>query len=84
MTGHLDDAEIDQMSPIYSFSLGLSCIFLIGGRTKDDKPISVRLDSGDLFSKSPIMKLWAYNRESATMESREFCPRHLTTTNDHK
>lgn len=34
MTGHLDDAEIDQISPIYSFSFGLSCIFLIGGNTK--------------------------------------------------
>lgn len=35
MTGHLDDAEYDQESPIYSFSFGLSCIFLMGGRTKD-------------------------------------------------
>jgi alkylated DNA repair protein alkB family protein 1 len=31
MTGHLDDAELDQDSPIYSISLGLSCVFLIGG-----------------------------------------------------
>jgi alkylated DNA repair protein alkB family protein 1 len=51
MTGHLDDAEVDQLSPIYSFSLGLSCVFLIGGRTKDDKPVSIRLNSGDLLSK---------------------------------
>ena len=50
MTGHLDDAEIDQESPIYSFSFGLSCVFLIGGPTKDTKPISVRLNSGDLCS----------------------------------
>ncbi len=50
MTGHLDDAEIDQTSPIYSFSYGLSCIFLIGGLNKDIKPIAVRLDSGDLLS----------------------------------
>lgn len=50
MTGHLDDAEIDQLSPIYSFSFGLSCVFLIGGRTKDDKPVAVRLNSGDLLS----------------------------------
>lgn len=49
MTGHLDDAEIDQESPIYSFCLGLSCIFLIGGKTKETKPVAVRLDSGDLF-----------------------------------
>jgi alkylated DNA repair protein alkB family protein 1 len=50
MTGHLDDAEKDQTSPIYSFSFGLSCVFLIGGKTKDDKPIAVRLNSGDLMS----------------------------------
>ena len=50
MTGHLDDAEIDQSSPIYSFSIGLSCIFLIGGKTKETKPVAVRLNSGDLFS----------------------------------
>ena len=51
MTGHLDDAEIDQESPIYSFSFGLSCVFLIGGPTKEDKPTAVRLNSGDLLSK---------------------------------
>ena len=50
MTGHLDDAEVDQHSPIYSFSLGLSCIFLIGDATKDTKPVALRLNSGDLFS----------------------------------
>ncbi|KAM3139762.1 hypothetical protein pb186bvf_008220 [Paramecium bursaria] len=49
MTGHLDDAELDQVSPIYSFSLGLSCVFLIGGPTKDEKPLALRLDSGDLL-----------------------------------
>ena len=30
MTGHLDDAELDQESPIFSYSIGLSCVFLIG------------------------------------------------------
>ena len=55
MTGHLDDAEIDQESPIYSFSMGLSCVFLIGGRTKDEEPVGVQLDSGDLLSKQHHM-----------------------------
>jgi alkylated DNA repair protein alkB family protein 1 len=35
MGGHLDDGEPDQEHPILSFSLGLSCIFLIGGESKD-------------------------------------------------
>ena len=48
MTGHLDDAELDQVSPIFSFSFGLSCVFLIGSESKDDKPLAIRLDSGDL------------------------------------
>ena len=50
MTGHLDDAEYDQVSPIYSFSFGLSCVFLMGGMSKEVKPLGIRLDSGDLMS----------------------------------
>ena len=34
MGGHLDDGEPDQFHPIFSFSLGLSAVFLLGGRTK--------------------------------------------------
>lgn len=30
MTGHLDDGEIDQVNPIFSFCFGLSCVFLLG------------------------------------------------------
>ncbi len=48
MGGHLDDGEPDQVHPIISFSLGLSCVFLIGGETKDIEPLAVRLNSGDL------------------------------------
>ena len=47
MGGHLDDGEPDQEHPIFSYSIGLSCVFLIGGRTKDQSPLAVRLDSGD-------------------------------------
>lgn len=46
MGGHLDDGEPDQIHPIVSYSLGLSCVFLIGGRTKEEKPLAVRLDNG--------------------------------------
>lgn len=71
MTGHLDDAEVDQTSPIYSFAFGLSCIFLIGGKTKDIKPISVRLNSGDLFSISNNIQLWEDLRDNAITEYLE-------------
>ena len=48
MGGHLDDGEPDQERPIVSYSLGLSCVFLAGGRVKEDPPIAVKLNSGDL------------------------------------
>ena len=41
MGGHLDDGEPDQEHPIVSFSFGLSCVFLIGGRTKETNPIAI-------------------------------------------
>lgn len=48
MGGHLDDGEPDQEHPILSFSLGLSCVFLMGGHTKSVEPWPVKLNSGDL------------------------------------
>lgn len=38
MGGHLDDGEPDQINPIISFSLGLSCVFLIGGKDRSEEP----------------------------------------------
>lgn len=49
MGGHLDDGEKDQKSPIFSYSFGLSCVFLMGGKTKDVKPWAIKLDSGLKF-----------------------------------
>lgn len=49
MGGHLDDGEPDQLHPIISLSFGLSCVFLIGGKTKDDPVTALRLDSGDVM-----------------------------------
>lgn len=50
MGGHLDDGEKDQKHPIFSYSFGLSCVFLMGGKTKDVKPWAIKLDSGIYFS----------------------------------
>ena len=49
MTGHLDDGEKDQKSPIFSFSFGISSIFLMGDVNKDFTPHPIKLDSGDLM-----------------------------------
>jgi alkylated DNA repair protein alkB family protein 1 len=48
MGGHLDDGEPDQEHPILSFSIGLSCIFLIGVESKEIEPLAIKLDTGDL------------------------------------
>ena len=49
MTGHLDDGEIDQINPIFSFCFGLSCVFLLGGPTRETAPVAVKLEAGDLM-----------------------------------
>lgn len=48
MGGHLDDAEHTMEKPIVSISLGCSAIFLMGGTTKNIKPIPVLVRSGDV------------------------------------
>jgi DNA alkylation damage repair protein AlkB len=49
MSGHLDDAEHAMEEPIVSISLGTSAIFLLGGRTKNEKPIPILIKSGDVI-----------------------------------
>lgn len=48
MGGHLDDAEHTMEKPIVSISLGCSAVFLMGGVTKNVKPIPVLVRSGDV------------------------------------
>eukprot|EP00743_Colponemidia_sp_Colp-15_P007385 GILK01007976.1.p1 GENE.GILK01007976.1~~GILK01007976.1.p1 ORF type:complete len:255 (+),score=9.14 GILK01007976.1:37-801(+) len=45
--GHLDDVEESLLQPVLSISLGLDCIFLLGGETKEEAPVALRLRSGD-------------------------------------
>jgi DNA alkylation damage repair protein AlkB len=47
MCGHIDDAEHCMDEPIVSFSVGCSCIFLLGGTSKDAVPVPILLRSGD-------------------------------------
>jgi len=48
LAGHVDDAERDLSKPIISFSLGSPCVFLLGGDTRDAKPVvPLILRSGD-------------------------------------
>ena len=49
LTGHVDRSELDDQSPLVSISIGLDCIFLVGGRTRDDPVVPFRLSSGDVL-----------------------------------
>ena len=49
MGGHRDDAEPCQDVPIVSISLGLDCVYLLGGETKATPPVAMRLRSGDVI-----------------------------------
>lgn len=46
LTAHVDVSEHDTSIPLVSISLGLSCIFLMGGRTPDDPVTAIKLASG--------------------------------------
>ena len=50
MGAHLDDAELTKVKPIVSISLGNAAVFLLGGRTKETKPVALFLRSGDCMS----------------------------------
>ncbi|KAJ2778759.1 hypothetical protein H4R18_004414 [Coemansia javaensis] len=47
MAGHVDRTEADMDAPLVSLSVGLSCVYLIGGRTRDVEPTPLLLRSGD-------------------------------------
>ena len=49
LTAHVDQSEVDSVRPLISISLGESCIFLAGGTTRDQTPISFLLNSGDII-----------------------------------
>lgn len=44
--GHTDEVEPNAASPLVTLSLGLPCIFLLGGRTRFEKPTPILLRSG--------------------------------------
>jgi alkylated DNA repair protein (DNA oxidative demethylase) len=48
MSLHQDKNESDMAQPIVSVSLGLPATFLFGGAERADKPLRMRLESGDV------------------------------------
>lgn len=47
LTGHIDRYEKDMSTPLVSFSVGNSCVFLMGGAGRDDPVTPIVLNSGD-------------------------------------
>ncbi|KAL6573203.1 hypothetical protein OROMI_012819 [Orobanche minor] len=78
--GHLDDMEKDWSKPIVSMSLGCKAIFLLGGKSREDKPTAMFLRSGDAilmagearecFHGVPRIFTDAENAEISHLESR--------------
>ncbi|KAJ2807517.1 hypothetical protein H4R20_001259, partial [Coemansia guatemalensis] len=50
MAGHVDKTEESMDAPLISLSVGLSCIYLIGGPTRDTEPTPLLLRSGDVLA----------------------------------
>ena len=57
LSAHQDHSEKNMQAPLISISLGSSAIFLIGDTTKDIKPKSVYLKSGDIVVMSDKSRL---------------------------
>jgi alkylated DNA repair protein alkB family protein 1 len=49
LMGHQDKSEENTTAPLVSFSLGHSCIYLLGTEDRNDKPIPIVLESGDVL-----------------------------------
>ncbi|KAJ2879639.1 hypothetical protein H4R27_005189 [Coemansia aciculifera] len=50
MAGHVDKTEEKMDAPLISLSIGLSCVYLIGGTTRDTEPTPIVLHSGDVLA----------------------------------
>ena len=48
MTAHQDKSEINTVAPLVSISIGLDAVFLFGTETREDKPLALYLQSGDV------------------------------------
>ena len=49
LIAHQDRSEINKTSPLLSFSIGMDGILLFGTETRDDEPMAIRLESGDVL-----------------------------------
>ncbi|KAG0266082.1 hypothetical protein BG011_003290 [Mortierella polycephala] len=50
LMGHVDRSELNKDAPLVSFSFGHSCIYLLGGPTRETPPTPILLQSGDILA----------------------------------
>ncbi|KAI9322260.1 hypothetical protein BX666DRAFT_595466 [Dichotomocladium elegans] len=49
LMGHVDQSERNMAAPLVSVSFGHSCIYLLGGETRETPPLPILLKSGDVL-----------------------------------
>ncbi|KAG5463312.1 MAG: hypothetical protein BJ554DRAFT_315 [Olpidium bornovanus] len=49
LLAHVDRSEVNVDAPLVSLSLGLSCVFLVGTASREDRPSAILLRSGDIL-----------------------------------
>ncbi|KAH8117431.1 hypothetical protein DFH11DRAFT_1575015 [Phellopilus nigrolimitatus] len=75
LMAHVDRSEMCATSPLVSLSLGNAAVFLIGGLTRDEKPVPILLRSGDAVVMAGPGCRRAYHGVPRILEGT--LPRHL-------
>ncbi|XP_059481846.1 nucleic acid dioxygenase ALKBH1 [Neocloeon triangulifer] len=57
LAGHIDHSEEDFEAPLLSFSFGQNAIFLLGSTNKNDHPLALLIQSGDIVIMSGPCRL---------------------------
>ncbi|KAF8323205.1 hypothetical protein DL93DRAFT_2162389 [Clavulina sp. PMI_390] len=81
LMGHVDRSELSSTTPLVSISLGNAAIFLIGGLTRDTKPLAILLRSGDVVIMSGPRCRRAYHGVPRILEGT--LPPHLQSDKSH-
>ncbi|KAJ1879486.1 hypothetical protein LPJ57_002811 [Coemansia sp. RSA 486] len=83
MAGHVDKTEENMTAPLISLSVGLSCIYLVGGPTRDTSPAAMYLRSGDVLAMCGESRLAFHGVPRVLPDT---CPQYLASieagTND--
>ncbi|XP_016951649.1 nucleic acid dioxygenase ALKBH1 [Drosophila biarmipes] len=81
LSGHTDHSEPNKSAPLFSFSFGQTAIFLIGGRTLEEKPSAVFLRCGDVMIMSEESRL-CYHAVPRIIKIQSLLPSTLINEND--